>query len=76
MANIAAAISDAVIAPLLRVIASPKRTAATTIPQVINRRDPDASDSRFLNFSINNTIAAKEASNANEPAELLVVKKP
>ena len=74
--NIAAAISDAMIAPLLRVIARPNKTAATAIPQPTRCKGPEGSDLRFLNFSKNKATAAKDANSAKEPAELPVVKKP
>ena len=73
--NIAPAISAALIAPLLLVMARPKMTTATAIPQAISGPRAEVSDLRFLNFSKNKATAAKDANSANEPAELLFVKK-
>ncbi|MBA7666645.1 hypothetical protein ES703_74726 [subsurface metagenome] len=75
-ANIAAATSAAPIAPLLAVITRPKITTATAMPHVISQTNPRESELRFLYLSINKAIAANAANIANEPAELLVVKKP
>ena len=74
--NVTAAINDAMIAPLLCVSARPKKIKEAVIPQVTSQRGRRPVDLRFLSFSKNKAIAAKDASNIKEPAELPVVKKP
>ena len=46
------------------------------MPHVISQTNPSSAELRFLYLPINKAMAAKSASNAKEPAELLVVKKP
>ena len=58
--------SDAVIAPLLLVMASPKRITASATAQVRRGRGPDGEVLRFLSFSINRAMPAKAAKMAKE----------